>query len=311
MRFGTSWARWAVASALLLLAAMPGLAAPSVRAQTGDTAAIDLTGAWTDGAYPITIAQSGADVTAVYTETQVCDFRDDSGGSQPYPGNVDFVGTFVDGELTGTIDVCHWGTGNPLGIGVFEEPIQLSVSADGNTLSGTWQGQNGAEAMSVTRGLKRDPVCGDLENRLASGKQDVGRLGAQLDQQLQTAFGELTVAVTQAGLSDGTRNMPPDQAHVARGQLVAVVGDILTLRTALQDAHADAFFADPRWTTMLELDSTNVQAAAQLTQGSLIAVPTPIMVDLTQTMASAAVYSNSNQSIASQLAAQGCPASVP
>jgi hypothetical protein len=310
MRFGTPAAR-SVAAALLMLVATRGLAASPVWAQTGDTASVDLSGAWSDGEYPITIAQSGDDVTAVYTESQVCDFRDDTGGSQPYPDNVDFSGTLVKDTLTGTINVCHWGTGNPLGIGVFEEPIHLTLSSDGNTLSGSWQGQNGPEAMSVTRPLQGDPQCGDLEKRLATGEQDVGRQGAQLDQQLQTAFQNLTVAATQAGTSDAAKNLPPNQAQLIRGQLAAVVGDILTLRTALQDVHADAFFADPHWTTMLELDSANVQAAAQLASGSLIAVPTPIMADLTQTMANAAVYSGGNETLRSELAARGCAASAP
>src|SRR5579859_671865 len=88
MWFGTSAVRSAAATTLPLVAAMHGQSGRPVWLQTVETASIDLSG--------------------VYTDMQVCDFRDDTGGSQPYPGNVDFSGTLVHGVLTGTINVCHW-----------------------------------------------------------------------------------------------------------------------------------------------------------------------------------------------------------
>jgi hypothetical protein len=169
------------------------------------------------------------------------------------------------------------GPAAPTGIGVFEEPIHLTVSGDGNTLSGTWQGQNGPESMSVTRLSKRvpdDAVCGDLQKQLDSNQQDLDLLGPQMDQQLQTAFREL--------------------------------GTAATLRSALEGAQGAAFFGDPHWTTLPVLDAATVQSSAQLTDGYLVAVPTTVMNDLVQVMARGADDAESNDSLTSQLAAQGC-----
>jgi len=98
--------------------------------------AIDLNGKWDDNGRAVCITQTGTSVSARYLEPYVCDHRDGTG--QTSETDFDFDATLADRTLTGQTTVCKFGAGNPAGVGLGQADMTLTVSADGNTLSGTY-----------------------------------------------------------------------------------------------------------------------------------------------------------------------------
>ena len=107
----------------------------------------DLNGLWSDNGHRVQISQSGASVTATYLDPWDCDHRDGTG--QHSQTTEDFSGTLVCATITGQTSTCRYGAGNNPGI--IQSPMQLTVSEDGNTLSGTWQSDEGSGAITLTR----------------------------------------------------------------------------------------------------------------------------------------------------------------
>lgn len=98
--------------------------------------AIDLNGKWDDSGRAVCITQTGTSVSARYIEPYICDHRDGTG--QTSQTDFDFDATLAGRTLTGQTTVCNFGAGNPLGVGLGQTDMTLDVSADGNTLSGTY-----------------------------------------------------------------------------------------------------------------------------------------------------------------------------
>jgi hypothetical protein len=113
--------------------------------------AIDLNGKWDDNGRAVCITQSGASVSARFLEPYICDHRDGTG--QTSQTDVDFDATLAGARLTGQTTVCNFGAGNPLGVGVDQADMVLDVSADRNTLSGTYFNESDQtdDPISLTR----------------------------------------------------------------------------------------------------------------------------------------------------------------
>ena len=103
---------------------------------TEEPADIDLNGTWDDGGREVIITHSGDSVTAEYVVPHVCEHDDGSG--QTSETDLDFMGTLDGDTLTGSIEVCGFGTDNPLGVGFRPTEVTLTVSPDGQELNGTW-----------------------------------------------------------------------------------------------------------------------------------------------------------------------------
>lgn len=108
-------------------------------ADSAGHSSINLNGKWNDNGRLVCLAQSGTSVTGTYLEPYICDHRDGTG--QTSQTDFDFSGVLADRALTGEITVCSFGKGNPLGVGLQRAQLMLLVSADGNTLSGTFFNQ--------------------------------------------------------------------------------------------------------------------------------------------------------------------------
>jgi hypothetical protein len=97
---------------------------------------IDLNGLWEDNGHQVRITQAGSDVTGNYVEPHPCDHRDGTGQSSTT--DLDFTGTLEGTTITGTVNVCDYGAGNPHGVGFRAVPVTLNVNADASELSGSW-----------------------------------------------------------------------------------------------------------------------------------------------------------------------------
>ncbi len=79
--------------------------------------------------------QTGSSVTATFNKPHPCDPQD---GSPIQYNNWDFAGTLDGDRLEGKAHYCGYGKGNPL-LGIhYDARFKLTVSANGQTLSGTW-----------------------------------------------------------------------------------------------------------------------------------------------------------------------------
>lgn len=103
---------------------------------TGGASDINLNGKWDDNGHLVCITQSGAAVSARYLEPYICDHRDGTGETSQT--DFDFDATLSDRTLTGETTVCNFGAGNPLGVGLDRAPLTLTLSADGQELSGSF-----------------------------------------------------------------------------------------------------------------------------------------------------------------------------
>ena len=122
-----------------------GTACNSIATQAGNsssltdltvTAGHDLTGLWDDSGREIEITQDGDKVTANYVEPYVCDHRDGTGDTSET--HLDFEATLDGDELVGETNVCNWGEGNELGVGLALAPVAFTLSEDGQVLTGSW-----------------------------------------------------------------------------------------------------------------------------------------------------------------------------
>jgi hypothetical protein len=102
---------------------------------SGD-ATLNLNGKWLDNGNEVCITQSGLSVQARYVQPHICDHRDGTG--QTSQTDFDFDATLSGRTLDGETSICSYGAGNPQGVGIHRATVTLSVSADGNTLSGTF-----------------------------------------------------------------------------------------------------------------------------------------------------------------------------
>ena len=116
-------------------------------------AEVDLNGFWEDNERVIRITQTGTQVIANYVETYVCDHNDGpvppgeapDGTAETSDTDLDFHATLDGNQLTGETNVCNWETGeavHELGAGLMLAPIELTVSADGSELIGTWYNEH-------------------------------------------------------------------------------------------------------------------------------------------------------------------------
>lgn len=118
---------------------------------------IDLNGSWMDGKRQVKITQIGSSVVAKYVEPPPCDPRD---GSKPKPRETDFVGTISGNSIEGDATVCNYGEKWGSKIGIQSVKMVLAISADQNTLHGSYDGWKGQVAMTLER--KCAPDEGDL-----------------------------------------------------------------------------------------------------------------------------------------------------
>jgi hypothetical protein len=120
---------------------------------TDDTSddTINLNGKWLDNGREVCITHSGTSVQARYIEPHTCDHADGTGQSSQT--EFDFDATLSGRTLNGETTVCNYGSANPLGVGFARTAMTLSVSADGNELTGTYYNalDQRNEEMSLTR----------------------------------------------------------------------------------------------------------------------------------------------------------------
>lgn len=111
-------------------------------------AAIDLTGLWDDSGRQVRITQVGTAVTATYVETYVCDHRDGTGGTSET--DLDFTATLEGRTLSGEINTCNFGSDNPHGVGIQPAPFSVTVSPDGQQMTGSWYSQLQTDDIPLT-----------------------------------------------------------------------------------------------------------------------------------------------------------------
>lgn len=152
-------------AALLLVTVL----APPFRAylQTQTPAKIDLNGTWKDGSHKVTITQIGSSVVAKYVEPVMCDPQDES---TPKPRETDFVGTISGNTIDGEASVCNFGKSWGSKIGIQTAKMVLTISADQNTLSGTYDGYRGKKEMTLTRECDKGALCESVGQAIATMK---------------------------------------------------------------------------------------------------------------------------------------------
>ena len=175
-------------------AELSGRTAPA-RPLASPTPTPNLNGPWMDGARAVTITQSGSSVTATYDADYDCDPRD---GGPIQKTHDDFNGATLSGnQLSGQITVCSWGKGNANGTGLKKSAFNLTVSADGQKLEGSFFNSNTGKDVPITITRKcggKTVSCPEISaamQTLMAAKQAPGsaagyqslqqNLGAQLD----------------------------------------------------------------------------------------------------------------------------------
>jgi hypothetical protein len=140
----------------------------------------DLSGFWDDNGRTVRITHTGTEVVATFTQPYICDHEDGPvpPGESPDAGAVtsettlDFRATLVGDVMSGETNVCNWETGGAVhefGAGLMLTDIELTVSADGNRLVGTWYNPHDDVDEPVTITRIEAPEAARLASEISTG----------------------------------------------------------------------------------------------------------------------------------------------
>jgi hypothetical protein len=123
--------------------------------QAGQGGAVDLSGRWMEyNQKEVRIVHRGDRVLATYLTPFICDhvdgYTDIADPSRPQSETTfDFDAQVQGDRLIGSTTACQYGGPSP---GIVEVPLELTVSADGNTLDGFWLDDvGGHRSITLTR----------------------------------------------------------------------------------------------------------------------------------------------------------------
>lgn len=118
-----------------------------------DLQVFGLNGRWkaTDNGRISCILHTGSGVTSTLIEDRRCDHMNMDGSDVFSTTSADFQGTVVGNMITGTQLACRFGNSDPSLNGLFDFPMMLTISADGKTLSGTWNFDGDLREFSLER----------------------------------------------------------------------------------------------------------------------------------------------------------------
>lgn len=155
----------------LLLLCSPAVLSQTRRPQSQEL--LNLCGQWLDNGRKVQITHTGSSIEARFLEPPMCDFQNEAGTKRPR--EVDFTGVLSGNKLVGTASVCNYGEKWGGQIGIQMPEMNLMVSEDGNTLTGTYKGWKGPEEMTLTRDCSgidelREQVQG-LQEKIATLEQ--------------------------------------------------------------------------------------------------------------------------------------------
>ncbi len=135
--------------------------------ENGDPDAINLqifglNGRWlaNDNGRLSCIVHGGDNMTSTLLEERACDHQDPNVETVSYTYS-DLEGTVSGNTITGTTVVCQYGHSDSSMNGIFENPMMLTISEDGKTLSGTYMILGEVRDFSLTRQTVGNCVGGE------------------------------------------------------------------------------------------------------------------------------------------------------
>lgn len=127
-------------------------------ADDSDPEAVDLlvfglNGRWlaSDNGRISCILHTGSGMTSTLIEDRECTFQNANGSEVTSFTTSDLEGMVVGDMITGTTRACRYGQSDPSLNGLFDFPMMLTISADGKTLSGSWDFDGEVREFSLMR----------------------------------------------------------------------------------------------------------------------------------------------------------------
>ncbi len=127
-------------------------------ADNSDPDAVDLlvfglNGRWiaTDNGRISCINHTGSGMTSTLIENRECTYQDVNGSNVTSLTTADLEGMVVGNMITGTTRACRFGQSDTSLNGLFDFPMMLTISADGKTLSGSWDFDGEVREFSLER----------------------------------------------------------------------------------------------------------------------------------------------------------------
>lgn len=118
-----------------------------------DLLVFGLNGRWkaSDNGRISCILHTGSGMTSTLIEDRECAHMNADGSDITSYTSSDLEGVVVGNTITGTQRACRFGQPDPSLNGLFDFPMMLTISADGKTLSGTWDFDGDIREFSLER----------------------------------------------------------------------------------------------------------------------------------------------------------------
>jgi len=118
-----------------------------------DLQVFGLNGRWlaSDNGRISCILHTGSGMTSTLIEDRECAYQDVNGTDVTSFTTSDLEGMVVGDMITGTTRACRYGQSDPSLNGLFDFPMMLTISADGKTLSGSWDFDGEVREFSLMR----------------------------------------------------------------------------------------------------------------------------------------------------------------